>query len=511
MLNGGKITEQEYEQWRLAQIGRGKRFEALRDDAAERLTHTNEIAVDYINENTPDIFAVNRNYMSYELEKQCGNIGFTLYDENTVKKLITEQTDLLPAPSINIPIDLRWNKQLITAEITSGILQGESLGKIATRIQNITDANRTSAIRNARTALTAAENAGRQDSFSSATKMGIKLEKQWLATLDGRTRHSHAMLDEIHIPNDEKFSNGCMFPGDPNGPPEEIYNCRCTLTAYLSDVDTSDAQRRARNPETGKSVLFEDMSYSEWAEWKEQEKQVEKSEHSAIMGISKSIFTSAKSKKEAESYLRDELGIAKVKTTGISLESMNAINSALTDSIQKYPQLAGMIQQVKVSKAKDTGVAAFGVSYKNGIVSTSLILGQNDLADINEIAEMIKQNVDAGYWTPKNGVDGIIQHEMGHALEFVQAFVEKGVEPFSTNVNDTIDKYMAIKDFSRGKVAERVVTQAVGNLGMRPAQWVNLSDYAATSYAEAFAEAISDSSNNPLSNEIKRIVNGGFK
>ena len=30
-LDAGEITEQQYKQWRLAQIGRGKRFEALRD------------------------------------------------------------------------------------------------------------------------------------------------------------------------------------------------------------------------------------------------------------------------------------------------------------------------------------------------------------------------------------------------------------------------------------------------------------------------------------------------
>ena len=37
-LDAGEITEQQYKQWRLAQIGRGKRFEALRDKVAERYT-----------------------------------------------------------------------------------------------------------------------------------------------------------------------------------------------------------------------------------------------------------------------------------------------------------------------------------------------------------------------------------------------------------------------------------------------------------------------------------------
>ena len=45
--------------------------------------------------------------------------------------------------------------------------------------------NRASAIRTARTSVTAAQNAGRMDSYHSAEEMGIKLKKQWLATLDG--------------------------------------------------------------------------------------------------------------------------------------------------------------------------------------------------------------------------------------------------------------------------------------------------------------------------------------
>lgn len=96
--------------------------------------------------------------------------------------------------------------------------------------------------------------------------------KTWFATLDGRTRHSHAALDGTSVETDKEFSNGCMFPGDPNGPPSEIYNCRCTLIADVDGVDTSGAQRRARDPETGRNKLIEDMTYAQWAGWKEKER-----------------------------------------------------------------------------------------------------------------------------------------------------------------------------------------------------------------------------------------------
>ena len=102
--------------------------------------------------------------------------------------------------------------------------------------------------------------------------MGIKVRKEWLATLDGRTRHSHAMLDGEKVDNEKKFSNGCMFPGDPNGPAAEVYNCRCTLIAAVDGVDTSDAKRRVRDPGTGKNIVVSDMTYKEWERLKKNER-----------------------------------------------------------------------------------------------------------------------------------------------------------------------------------------------------------------------------------------------
>ena len=53
--NGKEWTEQDYKQWRLNQIGRGERFEALRDKMAKRYTKANETAVAYVNDATPGI------------------------------------------------------------------------------------------------------------------------------------------------------------------------------------------------------------------------------------------------------------------------------------------------------------------------------------------------------------------------------------------------------------------------------------------------------------------------
>lgn len=53
--------------------------------------------------------------------------------------------------------------------------------------------------------------------------------KIWVTVGDSNVRHSHASVDGEEVPIDAAFSNGLMFPGDPNGSAAEVINCRCTI------------------------------------------------------------------------------------------------------------------------------------------------------------------------------------------------------------------------------------------------------------------------------------------
>ena len=54
--------------------------------------------------------------------------------------------------------------------------------------------------------------------------------KVWVTVGDDRVRPTHhACAGQGSIPLDEAFSNGLMYPGDPNGDMDEIENCRCWL------------------------------------------------------------------------------------------------------------------------------------------------------------------------------------------------------------------------------------------------------------------------------------------
>jgi len=242
-----------------------KNITDLRDKLAADMTTINQKSAALIGNRMNGIFSLNHNFAAYELEHGLGlNLQFTLYDEFTVARLLKENPKLLPKPKIAIALDKKWNAQKIVSEITQGILTGESIPKIADRLQNVTDMNRNSAIRNARTAITGAENAGRIESYHYAESIGITLQKEWLATLDDRTRDEHRDLDGQRVDVDEPFRVGgdeIMFPGDPNAEGYLVYGGRCTLVSSIEGVKNLDPEYRRDNIS---GELIEKMNYREW-------------------------------------------------------------------------------------------------------------------------------------------------------------------------------------------------------------------------------------------------------
>lgn len=242
LLERGKITEDEYTKWRKGKVMYGKRFTEMKEQCAEQLLNVNQTAVAYINGELPEVYALNYNALESAVDG-VGGYSFTLLDADTVRNLAVTDTSLLPYKEIDPAKDIPWNMKKINAETLQGILQGESMDKIAKRIMNVQDMNKTQAIRSARTIVTGAENKGRQDSYARAEADGIILQKEWIATNDGRTRHSHAMLDGATVDQGKKFDNGLMFPGDPNGRPEEVWNCRCTVAAVVKGFKKAQVQK----------------------------------------------------------------------------------------------------------------------------------------------------------------------------------------------------------------------------------------------------------------------------
>lgn len=211
-----------------------KHYREMTNQFAKELSNVNKTAAAYINNQLPGIYALNYNATAKGINDKVKGISFELVDANTVKNLATKDETLLPYKYVDGKKDVRWSTQMVNSEVLQGIIQGESMTKIASRLDNVVGMKAAgSAIRNARTAVTGAENNGRMSMLHDARDKGVIMHKVWLATSDDRVREAHEDLDgqerEIDEPFDSMYGK-IMYPGDPDADPANVYNCRCTLT-----------------------------------------------------------------------------------------------------------------------------------------------------------------------------------------------------------------------------------------------------------------------------------------
>ena len=276
MVAAGKMSKEDYRAWLRGQVFQEKQWQARRDEIDNILLNADRAAQNIVNEGKLGVFAANANYMGYALERDSNiDTGFVLYSEGTVARLIEDDPQILPKPAPGVQKDLAfpYYNKLMSSAITQGIVQGETISEIAGRVARTTgESSYKSAMRNARTAYTGAQNAGRIEGLHQAQRLGIKVKKKWLAILDSRTRDTHRDLDgQIQEVDDPFVVDGdeFKFPGDPTAKPALTYNCRCTLTYEYPDYPSTMPRRDA---ETGQIVA--DMTYREWEALKKGEGKV---------------------------------------------------------------------------------------------------------------------------------------------------------------------------------------------------------------------------------------------
>ena len=245
-LASGKITQEEYNYWYHGQVCVGQRWKDLKEQLAQDLVNHNQIARSIIDGYMPEVYALNHNFATYLVEHDSLiDMSYTLYTRRAVENLLRDDDNLLPYPRTNSKTakelmerpDMIWNRQQIHNQITQGVLQGESIPKIAKRMEKIVGMNKVQAVRNTRTIMTAVQNKARVDAFDELREQGVEIREMWIATLDNRTRHSHRHLHgEYKDPATGTYSNDLEYPGDPNGAPEEVYNCRCTEVCEVGSI-----------------------------------------------------------------------------------------------------------------------------------------------------------------------------------------------------------------------------------------------------------------------------------
>lgn len=277
LLEQGKITEDEYKKWRKGKVMYGKRFTEMKEQCAKQLLNVNQTALAYVNGELPEVYALNYNALAGSVDG-VGGYSFTLVDADTVRNLAVTDKSLLPYKEIDPKKDIPWNMKKINAETLQGVLQGESMDKIAKRLRNVQEMNRTQAIRSARTIVTNAECKGRQDSYQRAKDDGIILRKYWLATYDKRARDWHKEAgnkynEDNAIEIDEFFvvdGEDMLHPGDAmhGASGHNLYNCRCSIASKVkgfNKVQYNKSHGLAPTNRDGKEIVFsEKMQNGKW-------------------------------------------------------------------------------------------------------------------------------------------------------------------------------------------------------------------------------------------------------
>lgn len=270
-----KAAKNAYLQYFKKEVVKSKAFKDLSAQIALDLFNTNTEASDYINSQTPEIYALNYNWINKEMEKDIQDFVSQQITSEEADKYgdLTKQTVLKVK-------DTRWNEDNIKKSVVVGATLLLGASAIMKRSAKLTvEKNHSSANMHSSGMGTDAENKARLDGMYWAEDLGFKMRKVWIATLDSRTRDSHASLDGKEIPLDKLFDNGLERPRDPNGIPSEICNCRCSLkyadvdgkrgtTRFARQGDVTGSYKKSSSFKGTQSIEISNMTYKEWMKWR---------------------------------------------------------------------------------------------------------------------------------------------------------------------------------------------------------------------------------------------------
>lgn len=263
-LAAGKITKQEYQDWLTGQVFIRNQWQANLRQVCKVMHDANNQTMNIINNSRFDVFAENYNFNAWQAEKAI-NVSFNLYNAESVARLMTDEPQLLPEWKINEEKDYIWNYNRVNNIVRQGIIQGEGVPEITDRLCSALATSNEAKMRMfARTALGAAQSAGRQKQMEDAAAMGIEVHKRWLAAHDQRTRDAHRDLDGQEVPYDKPFKSELgeiEYPKDPKANPANVFNCRCTMVTIYPKYED-------RSVKYGDGVTIDGQSYEEWKKGK---------------------------------------------------------------------------------------------------------------------------------------------------------------------------------------------------------------------------------------------------
>jgi len=258
-----KILNIKDKRKRLASVRKKRKLSIMVAKMSYIIKNKNVASLGLIDDKLIDIFTDNYNWGAYSLENITGfNLDFALYNREAVAELLKETTPVFTKMAYLGAKDLSTIQSDLRRQLTVEILKGGTIKDIARKIDKVTDKNNFGSVRIAKTEAGRIENSGRLKAFKDGEKKGLKLKKEWISTIDKRTRVSHRALQGETVGLDELFSNGLRYPVDPRGSASETIMCRCTHVVEFIGIEKGTAELEL-------DERLKNMSYAKWKSDKE--------------------------------------------------------------------------------------------------------------------------------------------------------------------------------------------------------------------------------------------------
>lgn len=213
-----------------SQIYQKKFQENLKKQLDELIGNLNADSYDSITRYLTDSYYTGYIGTMYDIQGQ-GIPLITPINEKQVTRAMTLNTKLSVPLYTRMGIDVGVLKKQIAKHISRGIATSSSYAHIARNIDGASNTGFNKAMRIARTEGHRIQVLSANDAQHAAKAKGCEVVKQWDATLDGRTRPLHRVLDGKLAEIDEPFvvdDLEVMYPGG-FGIASQDVNCRCAL------------------------------------------------------------------------------------------------------------------------------------------------------------------------------------------------------------------------------------------------------------------------------------------
>lgn len=240
----------------LAEMTKYNRLIAMESEILGVLKAANGKAITAINRLPAAVYEESFYRAGWSIDQAAGvALKWGLLPEDAIKESV--QNDLWYLAEKG----MRQNSlSLVSKTITQGLIQGQSFPKMARALAASVERTYSDALRIVRTEGLRAYSLGTMAALNRADDLGVEVKRVWIATLDDRTRDSHAALDGKEAdPEKGWYIPGTGWVAGPrlSGNPAEDINCRCDIGGEIAGLEP----KLRRTKEDG---VVPYTTYSDW-------------------------------------------------------------------------------------------------------------------------------------------------------------------------------------------------------------------------------------------------------